>query len=321
MKKRITLFDNTRAVCILYIICFWHLANYISQVNVQCFITNQVTYGVLGCFTFISGYFVGNSKVRLSSKNEYINYYRKRFWQLYPLFFLSAVSLLVINIVFGYDYITGGKQFVLTILGVTMFVPPAPSTIWFVSMIIFFYLITPILIFPKKILTKLLVSFSLYGLILLFDVFVNKVDNRLLMLMPVYIIGVLLSGEDIRTFLRRELIIVSFALYAVGLFICKHYNSIIIQTVLIVLGIELLLGIGFLLDKSRRVSTILQRISQGGMVAYLFHRQFFGVIKMIFPNDNQWYIFIISLPLLFVISYYFQILYEKLIKSLKYGTS
>lgn len=54
--------DCARAVCMLYIVGFWHLFDYTGK-NIVNPLTSQITYGVLAVFTFISGYFWGKKKI------------------------------------------------------------------------------------------------------------------------------------------------------------------------------------------------------------------------------------------------------------------
>lgn len=61
-KERIACVDCSRAICTLWIVCFWRLFEYI-KLNPICPATSQVTYGVLATFTFILGYFLGTKKV------------------------------------------------------------------------------------------------------------------------------------------------------------------------------------------------------------------------------------------------------------------
>ena len=55
--------DCARAVCMLYIVGFWHLFDYTGK-NIVNPLTSQITYGVLAVFMFfISGYFWGKKKI------------------------------------------------------------------------------------------------------------------------------------------------------------------------------------------------------------------------------------------------------------------
>ena len=56
-------------------------------------------------------------------------------------------------------YLVSFKQLVITLLGLGSFVKTAPATIWYASMIIFFYCITPFVLY--KIESKLVISLGI----------------------------------------------------------------------------------------------------------------------------------------------------------------
>jgi peptidoglycan/LPS O-acetylase OafA/YrhL len=62
--QRFHVLDYLRALCILYIVGFWHLLNYSrSDINYEFEATYQATVIVLGLFVMISGFLVGQKQI------------------------------------------------------------------------------------------------------------------------------------------------------------------------------------------------------------------------------------------------------------------
>ena len=88
----------------------------------------------------------------------------KRFW--IP-FFISALSLWIIGAVVGKPWFTSPMNFILSILGLSMFKGPMPSTLWYMVMMVFFYLITPLWLYKRNYRTSLIKSVSLFLLLVI----------------------------------------------------------------------------------------------------------------------------------------------------------
>lgn len=134
MKKRILFFDIARTLCVLYIVGFWHMLDYYQLSNefVNC---NFITTGVLSCFTFLSGLFLG--KKNISIKEFYVS----RFKRFALLLYVSAISFYVVG------YIDDVSTLIGTITGLSCFGLPWARTLWYFSMMILFYLMTPFLLY------------------------------------------------------------------------------------------------------------------------------------------------------------------------------
>ena len=141
-KKRIVFFDYVRALCMIWIIGFWHFSEYCVYNLTDKLWANNITIGVLGAFAFISAYLLGNRSI--NCKADVILFYKKRLLRVYPLFFISCVSFYILHLLKdNIVYISSFKQMIFTLLGISCFFTPAPYTIWFISMLIFLYFITP----------------------------------------------------------------------------------------------------------------------------------------------------------------------------------
>ena len=144
--------DLLRSLCILYIVGFWHLLGYTEPIpKYDNFITLRITYILLGTFTFISGYYIG-LKNTVINKQSLIQFYKKRFLRVYPLYFIAIGLFTILHLS---DFDTSIKAALI----ISMFAQPATQTLWYITMLMLFYSISPLIIigYQKKTLSKLII--------------------------------------------------------------------------------------------------------------------------------------------------------------------
>ena len=131
--------DVMRAVSMLYIVGFWHLLDYTKVVGWHYNpVTYRLTVGALSLFVLISGFLTGRKDGGLA-RGEVWRFYKTRFWRIYIPFVIAS----------GLFLAAGENDPLALVKGVTlvaMLLAPPPFTLWFVSMIVLFYLIAPMLI-------------------------------------------------------------------------------------------------------------------------------------------------------------------------------
>lgn len=178
-------YDIARSVAMIWVVGIYHLSEYLFSPLHELQWARMVTWGCLGTFTFISAYF-------LAGKNEFKNwtqirvFYAKRLLRLYPLFVLSALTLLLI----GFN---NWEQTWKGVLGVSTFFAPQINTLWYVSMLIGFYLLTPFLQ-RGGVVHKLVVYSGIMAGVALFKILIHTgVDNRFFYYFTVYTAGVLFA--------------------------------------------------------------------------------------------------------------------------------
>ena len=226
---------------------------------------------------------------------------------------MSCTTLLVVHFLWGINYVNGVSQYILTLCGLSCIFTPAPQTIWYISMLILFYLLTPAINSFKKVLPKSFFCLALFAVFLLLKLFVIDIDNRLLLMFPMYCIGLIIAPivklTDNLSLLR---LFVSSGAFLLLVFIKININFYVIDYFIIGAFTMLCLEIGKLCAKSKILFCILNFISYGSMVAYLFHRQFFGAVFKITGDFPIWFAYLIALPALIAISYFVQYLYDRL---------
>ncbi len=319
-KKRIQYLDNCRAVCMLWIVGIWHLLEYCDITTVANSSAGiHITHAVLASFTFISGLFLGKSKVIM--KSDLICFYKKRLLRFYPLFFLSSTSLFLIYIMFGYEYIGSFRQLLFTITGLAVFVGDSPKTVWYISMLIVFYFMTPIIILLNDRRKKIALTSIIYLVMVSLHYLYDCIDSRVLVYYPFYFIPIVFSDNIEKTMDNNHFyprLIISAC--AFGLLICvsnkwnaEWYFSIIISFLLM----EVLLCVSYLLSKLDYINKKLYVISYSSMVAYLFHRQWYGLLQFVFFRTDGfvplWFAYTVMLPSLLFLSYFSQQAYDNCI--------
>jgi peptidoglycan/LPS O-acetylase OafA/YrhL len=128
-----------RAGCALWIVGFWHLMNYTHGFpGANNAVTLRLTVIVLGLFAFVSGFLLARRPMRLRAP-ELGRFYARRLLRIYPLYLLALLAFWAVGMA---DRSTALKA----ALGISMVYGPAPLTLWFITMILEFYLVAPLLI-------------------------------------------------------------------------------------------------------------------------------------------------------------------------------
>lgn len=318
---RNTAFDCTRAICMLVIVGFYHMLGYLDlQLGSQARILAEIaTAAALGAFTFLSAFFL--SRKEIVNAGDICAFYKRRFLRIYPLFLLSSLSLYLVSVIWG-GYFESLAQLLLTLTGLVCLFSPTPLTVWYVSMLLFFYLLTPIVLLLKnrksqKWMGAVLVSAVLIVILILDAVGVLRVDNRFLALYLIYFCTLLFYDRISLT--RRQTVAAGVAALIITAGSCIPYvNQIVLRwfplrAILAAAGTVLLIWAGKQLDRIAPVSRLLQWISYASMTAYLFHRQFFGLAEKLFGKFSVPLALLLLIALL-VLAWVTQRLYDMLIR-------
>lgn len=306
--------DVLRAACILYIVGYWHLVPYTrafpGYANVY---TECIKDIALGTFVFCSGLLLAGRRIALT-RPGLAAFYLRRVLRIYPLY---VIALLL----FGATGLAGDADIVDAILLLSMFNPPAPYTLWFISMIMTFYLFTPFLArlaeYPGYYLLGGIVLLA--GGVLVHE-HIHRLDMRIIQYLPCFLIGIAckrVAGLDhlLRslTGLLLVLLVAAFLLYRL------RYG----EGAPAVLGRipAVLTGTLFLYQYTRRWSgrvhsPLVLHLAYASFCIYLFHRLIFRVsIDLYFPDggyERLAYLLAVVLPVTVVASYYVQRVYDRI---------
>lgn len=317
MKKRNDVLDATRALCMLWIVGVWHLQEYVvNQNSWNNPYTACITVGVLSMFTFLSGYF-------LSGKTEgakgFGQFYKKRLLRFYPLFFVSCLSLFFVSKVAGARFFQDFRQLGLTLTGLSCFVKPYPPTVWYFAMLIIFYAVTPLINLIEAKWGKGLLAVGIYS-ILIFSVQYGEADPRILIYFPIYG-GALIFHDYLKRFFSGHWsglgMLLSMGLCIASIVLCvKLGSSISLQLIVAVLSIVPLYYCGALLNKNQYIRKLSLLIGYASMCSYLFHRQFYGLMKAIIGDFSYAVAYCVVLPLMVVLGFCIQKTYDYCISKL-----
>ena len=315
-------FDIARAVCMCYIIAVLHLSQYfgLQYYIYGTYIGRLITFSCLGLFTFMSGYLIGKKNDFTSSSIAHIfKFYKKRFIRIYPLFFLATLLLYII----GFN---GLIPSVYGLLGIASFVVRQPKTLWYVSMLIIFYLLTPLInrnsLGYKTIISGLIVM--LFGFLKLFI----QVDARFIFNLFFYCLGLIMATVDC-DFLsktdgsnQRTHLLTVFFYVTLILITNRFFSNSITMLAVGALGVAALFSLSCLLSKIKNQSfeKTVGFVSYASMVCYMFHRFFYWCGLEVFTPESLFlkavylvFVFVLGL----VISYFVQKGYDRIVSNTK----
>lgn len=306
--------DFLRGASILYIVGFWHMLNYTDAIpEYNNLVTYRVTWIVLGTFVFISGYFMGKKEIEIEKKSL-MSFYKNRVLRIYPLYLLSLITFTYLGMS---DFMTSLKA----ALVLSMFFKPAPPTLWFITMLMFFYTISPFLMSAcrkLKIMNLVMIYFVVSVLLMLYFVFTRLLDIRILMYLPAFVFGLIVSMDETGVSEKKSCLILALV---VGIIVSFLTNTSYKQ-VNFLLSIPMVTTAPyFLFTMFRKKSASLQKIgsiisilSYSSYCMYLFHRPIYIVARRLyFPESGVIqliYLVAFCLPCIGLFSFCIQKLYD-----------
>jgi len=183
--------DVMRAVSMLYIVGFWHLLDYTKVVRLHYNpVTYRLTVGALSLFVLISGFLTGRKDGGLA-RGEIWSFYKTRFWRIYLPFVIASGLFLAARI-------NDTPTLVKGVTLVAMLLAPPPFTLWFVSMIVLFYLIAPLLIGLRgNEVAYIALCTVIVGAMALYQAETGRIDMRLILYFPCFAAGIFLAAGSL----------------------------------------------------------------------------------------------------------------------------
>lgn len=313
MLERNKIYDIIRALCMLEIVCLWHLNDYpVLEIHLPA-VFGRITDGCLACFFLLSG--VLNS----SKKRSAIDFYKKRITRLYIPY---VAALLVAYLVPMPQSVPSIMSLLYAILGMSCFVGPMPYTLWFVCVLLIFYLITPVYTTLSK--CKHGMIYEICILVLIEAVFFvlyyfALLDLRIILYWPFYATGLIMSRSKFEYWIGNKwfmfiLIGLSvplfFSFYHVGLIGRPFVNLCVLNWIVLVA-----LVMDKFLSKSRIFDKIISWVSYSSMFCYLFHRPIYSFFLDVFPVHGI-YIVPIMIVIVLIVGYFLQRGYDMLLNKI-----
>ena len=308
--------DALRSFAMLYIIGFWHLFNYSESLQflVKPLIFRLLKCCMLGLFSYISGLLLSR-KYALGNWQEVIRFYRRRFFRIYPLFLASLAGFLLVGWI-------DVRTFFVSVVSLNMFLPALLPTLWFVTMILLFYAITPLFLLHYTHTKTILLTFLFMTGFVILHWATGLIDLRLPQYLVPFALGILIGRSPAlsKALRYRQICIISVIVFLMAQQLSFIGNDIIQMLVVdaAILGaipLFLLLGRWLVLLIPTRALLFL---SISSFVAYLIHRNIFGISLRIYNPDSMIssfiYLVLIVLPLTLMISYFIQKVYDWLLQ-------
>lgn len=300
--------DVLRAIAIV-IIVFYHAHSYFDHQTyaytlIDSFDVYLINFG-LGLFFFISGYLLYHNNPGISSVRGVFDFYRKRVFRIYPLYW---VALLISIICFAYlgMYYYNPNDFspgivVANFLGLQFVTGTTVSTFWFVGVILVFYALYPLLVaVAKRPRDIALASVGVTAIILGAYALFNQIDSRLYLYLMVFAAGIIARKAGIFETGKVDKYVPALAVCLVstlaveafifsGGYFAVHSISVmnVLGTLTFIVNLNLLMiSLSLLLYwvAKKYVSTawyeklLLPQISYGSYAAYLFDPICFGAV-------------------------------------------
>jgi peptidoglycan/LPS O-acetylase OafA/YrhL len=305
--------DFLRAACILYIVGFWHLVPYTQSFPGYANVYTECIKDIaLGTFVFCSGLLLAGRPFTMSWP-DLAAFYRRRVVRIYPLY-------LVALLLFGVAGLAGHAVILNAIVLLSMFRPPAPYTLWFVSMIMTFYLVTPLLLWlvrsPRVYLPA---GIALLVLGIPVHLYVHPLDTRILQYLPCFLLGIAWQRYPLPepVYARRFVLLVAGMLVAFLLYRLQHGQELYaaLGRIPAILAGTMLLYQFVDRYSGRLQSQLVARMAYASFCIYLFHRLVFHYsIGLYFPDGEYWrlaYLLGVVVPLIVVVSYFTQLFYDR----------
>lgn len=303
--------DLLRAVCVLYIVGFWHLMDYTHGfVAYNNAATARLTVIVLGLFTFLSGFLLAQAPLRLRAQ-ALQRFYTKRFLRIYPLYLLALLGFWAVGL--------ADRGIALkAALGLSMAYGPPPNTLWFITMILVFYLVAPLLIALRDArLRFLLASLALFALALLAGRAASG-DIRIAEYFPAFALGIHWAGRGRGASMGSAswASLAAIAACALSLVIAGNPQFSLAAAPLAMFGALaiFLLAARLPLPRDGGLAQAIGMLSYASFAMYLFHRIVYkglhALVDPASPTLGLLFLLAVCLPVVIVVGYVVQKAYD-----------
>lgn len=315
-QRRNIAVDVLRVASIFYIVGFWHLMGYSeSGAWANNEVTERLVVTCLATFVFISGLLLGAKK-----PSSLIGFYASRFWRIYVPFIFATLLFMAVH--YG-DKVTLLKGLFLW----GMLDEPAAPTLWFANMIVLFYLLAPFLIQLKDRIGWYAATCALIlGTLFAWNHVSGSLDSRLMLYFLCFAVGIALPNDQP---LKNPKIAVGLVLAAgVSLILTRKLPMGAIQFNPRLIPWALFSSAGILsclsiLGRGWNQNLVLGFLSTASFFMYLLHRPIYKLLLEILPVQRGarviWELLLIGLPLVVVLSWALQKLYDRLVARLPRG--
>jgi peptidoglycan/LPS O-acetylase OafA/YrhL len=338
-KKRLPEIDILKSLAIFSILMA-HMHIYIVNIDlIKIYDSYFASFG-LSIFFFVSGYTLAYSDI--VSKSSLFTFYKKRVYRIFPLYWASLLSLVILfevlklnagNVVpYQIDFI----NFLVHFLALQVFFPDYQiQSMWFIGTILLYYFLYSIFISSsKKLLYSLIYSLLIILPLALLHLLFNLVSINVFLYYGIFLCGVfsnklnLFNGNIFpnifsffNSFKHSKYQILCMSIFSfLALFGFFKFDSrtasvfaYIIYKNLLMLALILITyrGLKLVVSLSADKICIFSYISYSSYCVYLFHHQIFSMLRYCLGNCFNGYVFDLfflftGFPLVFFLGYQIQ---------------
>lgn len=312
-KVKIDSLDLLRAAAIIYIVGILHINDYDNSYLIF-FGEGVVTETFLSIFVFISGYLLAINNSIISDKNDVKFFAKKRFLRLYPLYLFALLLFLIFSFM-------SVKSFVVHALLLNILIGKSIPTLWFISMICFYYLLFPAIMMSYSIKRAFLITGITISAMLLLHITFGLIDIRLIIYMPSFVFGVIVGKHNFLEKFRNfnSIVILTLLIFIILSYFYLYFPDSqmkdFVQVLFMLAGIPSSIWLADKLAKNIN-KRIYKNLAYASFCMYLFHRVIFFVLTHIYSPQSQLgmfaYLFFVGVPLIYLISFIFQKNYDNL---------
>ena len=277
----------------------------------KSFIDEHITRIFLGLFMYVSGLFISKYTFYDFCKDVKL-FYMKRFKRFYILYSFSVIFLFIIH------FNPGVSLLVTSLLGISTYFQPQPRTLWFMSMLMSFYLLTPFVKSNKSIIAQVSVVLLIFLLAILYYIyFPNRIDVRFFWCFPLYSLGLLFP--QIQVIVNNHFLGIFMFLFTCFLVFLLKENIYykMAQLLIIPMGIfSCFYCCKLLMIYLPRINSFVRVLAYCSMSAYLFHREIYYLLGCVFRfflpymDLHMFAVIMIVFPICILFSYLIQYVYD-----------
>jgi peptidoglycan/LPS O-acetylase OafA/YrhL len=311
-------FDLIRLLAVAYVISLRHIPDYLTQDRTGA-LNTMVTYLLLGCLVFVSGYVLARKYPELRGREDTWRFLVRRLLRVYPLYVVAVFGYVV------YDRSLTPVNVAAHLLSLNLVLTPATGeplrTIWFVSMIILYYFAYAGLIRMKDIFL-VIVSVLTTLILLMVHTWTGYTDVRLALFLPLFAAGIVMARRHVLLRLRPAPVFMSTAVFL----LCgvTQLVSVRLPTWPAAL-LRILSMLSGILPVFAAASWLIRRLGWGkwaarlcyaSFCAYLFHRHIYRILLLIYQpasgGGTVLYLALVGVPLAFLVGFCVQSGYDRL---------
>lgn len=324
MKRSIAI-DWMKALCILYIVGFWHLFNYTQAIpQHENRVTHEITIMVLGLFTLVSGYLMGTKDISFT-KTDISGFFKKRLLRIYPPYLGTIAIFAIVNI-------SPLKTLLLSIIPVSLYTGNAPLTLWYIVMLLSFYILAPFLLTLRKRTSYFIgTCLAIEGSLCLLATLAENVDPRNAIYFPCFATGLLLSGhlsvfEKIKTWKYLSVFItLAILVSAYAFFLSPPEQALSDFDLSLNLPIALICALtlfALMMKYEEKIpkSTMIEHLSYASFFLYLCHRPIYKPMTYFLMPESSLgqvlFLLCICLPMAILCAWTGQKLYDYFLKNI-----